>query len=143
MKLFLLLLALFVTTQAFGADVCSFTETSDFLDTIEAKNIKPSKRSKNHTRFTAQEKELIHQAIKSDRYYANVSIAEALIIFGDYYEGQMGSNAGELVYFKVDGKELILVHYWPGDNEYGAFFETVNGKTKLKAKITDSFIDCI
>ena len=58
---FLLAIALFITTNA--VDVCSFQETSDFKDTIEARNIKHVKKSTNPKHFTFIEKQMVHLTI--------------------------------------------------------------------------------
>lgn len=141
MKLFLALL--FITTNAFAINICKFEETSDFKDELEERGIRPARVSKNHKKFTSVEKQLIHRTVTLQSWLKNSTMKEALESFGDYYEGQQGSNAGEIEYYNIEGKQYILVHYWPGDNEYGAYYAiNKNGSFKLVAEINDSFIEC-
>ena len=74
-----------------------------------------------------------------------LSEAHALHIFGDYYEDETetGSDAGEIIYFKLASQKFITVHYWPGENEYGAIFEMKNGKIIHIANIGDGSIECL
>ncbi len=139
---FLLAVALFITTNAFAVDVCSFQETSDFKEAIAARNIKPSKKSMNPKRFTFIEKQMVHLTITLEGWLSGSTREEAIEIFGDYQEGKKGFNGGEILYFDISGKQIALVHYWPGENEYGAFFELKNGAYKLLANVTDSYITC-
>lgn len=141
MKL-LLTLALFITTNAFAVDICSFEETWEVSDALEAQGIKAHKTSKNHKRFTFAEKEMIHLTITLQDWLKGISRGEALETFADIYEGKQGSNAGEIKYYRINGKEVALVHYWPGDNEYGAYYELKNGAHRLIAEVSDSFITC-
>jgi hypothetical protein len=70
-------------------------------------------------------------------------VKDSLESFGDYYDGRPGPNAGEIVYYNIQGKQIVLVHYWPGENEYGAFYQiNKNASVKLMATISDSFISC-
>ncbi len=139
---FLLAVALFITTNAFAVDVCSFQETSDFRDALEARNIKSTKKSTNPKRFTFIEKQMVHLTITLESWLSGSTKEEAIEIFGDYHDGKKGFNAGEILYYEIEGKQMALVHYWPGENEYGAFFELKNGAYKLLAEVTDSFITC-
>lgn len=145
MKTFILL-AVLICTQAYGAfDVCKFEETFELTEAME-KSGKLTKTSNNHKHFTKTEKNLIFEAIESDEMYSGtITEAEALNIFGDYYDGSQttGSNAGEISYYTVGKQKFIIVHYWPGDNEYGGIFEVKNGKAAHIAIIGDSFIECI
>lgn len=141
MKL-ILLLAVLLSSQAFAANLCHFQETWEYVEALEAEGIKQTRTSRNHKRFTFLEKRMIHLAMTQDSYNKGVSQDEALILFGDYYNGRMGSNAGEIKYFQVKGAEIAIVHYWPGDNEYGAIFVVKNGSYRLLASLSDSFIEC-
>lgn len=141
MKL-LFTLALFITTNAFAVNLCSFQETWEFNEALEAQRIKPIRISKNHSRFTFAEKQMIHRTITLQDWLKGTSKEEAMQIFADFYNGRQGSNAGEIVYLNVNGKEIAVVHYWPGDNEYGAYYEIRNGAFRLIATIGDSFITC-
>lgn len=140
---FLMSLVFLISLNARAVDICSFEETSNFTDSLSIQNIKPVRVAKNHKKFTSIEKQLIHKMINLDEYRATRTVQESLEEFGDYYEGKMGSNAGEVVYYNFEGKQVILVHYWPGDNEVGAFFSiNKNGSFKLVATVSDSFISC-
>ena len=139
---FLLSLALLVTTNAFAIDLCSFEETWQFDEALEAQGIKPLKVSANHKTFTNVEKQLIYTMIIQQDWQAKSTMQEALEIFGDYYAGKQGANKGEIKYFNIKGQKLVVVHHWPGDNEVGAVFKHVNGQYFLIARIDDSFISC-
>lgn len=142
MKTLLTLLTL-ISFNAFAVDICSFEETSNFTDALTAQNIRPTRVAKNHKKFNSIEKQLIQKMINDQGYHGTLSIAQALEEFGDYYDRKQGSNAGEVVYYNLDGKQVILVHYWPGDNEVGAFFSiNKNGSFKFVANVSDSFISC-
>lgn len=138
----LILTFLFLTTSAFAQDICSFQETWEFKEALTAKGIKPTKKSTNHKRFTFIEKDMIHLTVTLQGWLNGVSREEALDNFNDMYEGQSGSLAGEIVYYTINGKKYALVHYWPGENEYGGFFEVKDRSYKLIAEISDSFIEC-
>lgn len=130
MKILTAIFCLLVTTQAFCFDLCSYQEISDL-------QLEKFKISKNPKRFTFAEKNLIHWSISLQSFYEGISRQEALKLFNE------GSNEGEVVYFQVEGVQLILVHYWPGDNEYGAFYELrTEGISRLLAKVEDGFITC-
>jgi hypothetical protein len=139
---FLLIIALFITTKAFAVNICELAETANFFDTVEAKKIKPVKTSKNHKRFTFVEKQMIHLSVTQQDYLKGITKEESLEKFGDFYQGKIGDSAGEILYYELSGKQVALVHYYPGDNEYGAFFVMKNGSYKLMARIDDSFITC-
>lgn len=138
----LILTFLMLTTSAFAQNICDFQETWDFKEALEANGIKPLKTSGNHGRFTFMEKDMIHLTITLQGWLNGLSQEEALATFADMYNGKIGSNAGEIVYYNINGKKYALVHYWPGDNEYGGFFEVKNRSYKLIAEINDSFIEC-
>lgn len=130
---FALLLALFITTNVFAVDICQFEETSDFRDSIESQGLKAVKLTTNSKKFTSVEKHLVHKTVTLQDYLKDLSQVEAVQEFAD----------GEIEYFNFEGNKIILVHYWPGDNEYGAFFKiNKNGSFKLLATVSDSFIEC-
>jgi hypothetical protein len=133
---FLIILALTLTTQAFAVDICQFNETWDFKQALISEGYKPTKTSKNHKRFTFIEKQMIHLTITLQDWLKGSSRDEALEMFG-----QDGED-GQVVYYVIGEKKYALVHYWPGDNEYGAFFELKNSTYRLVAYIGDSFIEC-
>lgn len=135
MKL-LLTLAFLITTNAFAVDICSETSTWDFAEALKAEGIRPSKIAKNHRRFTFTEKQMIHLTVTLQDYLNGTSRDEALAIFED------ASDAGEIKYYTIQGKQYALVHYWPGDNEYGAYFALTRNSFKLIASIEDGDIYC-
>lgn len=130
---FLIVIALTFTTQAFAANICNFQETWEFKEALKAEEIKATKISKNHKRFTFNEKRMIHLALTLQDWLSGISREEALEMF---------SPEGEIEYYSIGERTYALVHYWPGDNEYGAFFEVINGCYRLVAYIGDSFIEC-
>lgn len=137
------ILSLLLTTNAFAIDICSFEETFSFGKAFEAKRIRPVKTSKNHKRFTFLEKEMIHLTVTLQDWLKGASRQEALKIFADIREnGQPGDLAGEILYFRISGKEYAFALYYPGDNEYGAYFELKGSSYKLIAEIHDSEIIC-
>ncbi|HXH74665.1 MAG TPA: hypothetical protein VNJ08_06845 [Bacteriovoracaceae bacterium] len=131
MKTLIAIFTILLTTQAFAFDLCAFQETSEL-------NLEILKASQNPKRFTFAEKNLIHRTIALQSMYEGISKAEALVLFKE------GSSDGEITYFQMGDKQMILVHYWPGDNEYGAFYQIKpTGTAKLIARVGDSFISCI
>src|SRR5690554_2850821 len=141
----LVLMALILSFSAHASvDFCSFEETYQFFDELESQGIKHTKRARNHKRFTFLEKNLIHLTITLQSWYVGVSREEAILTFSHVDEyGQRGPNAGEVLYYQLGGKNYVLVHYWPGDNEYGAFYELkVAGSYELKGVIRDGGIYC-
>ncbi|HXH31128.1 MAG TPA: hypothetical protein VNJ01_09985 [Bacteriovoracaceae bacterium] len=142
---FLILFAFFLTAEAMAFDVCKFQDTNEFQGAVEAKKIQKIAEAKNHKAFNPFEKKLIHQTITSDTYFKNATVAQALRVFGDYYENstEEGSNSGSISYYRAGAKVIVLVHYWPGDNEVGAFLEVFpNGKTRVLATISDQWMTC-
>lgn len=126
MKL-LLAFVLLVTTNAFAVDLCSFEETWQFNEALSPVHV-----SDDHKAFNDHEKRLIHTIIGEQRWWAGADLEESLYIF----------RGGEIKYFNLKNQKLVLVHFWPGDNEYGAFFTHVNGQYYLVAKIEDGSIIC-
>lgn len=94
------------------------------------------KTSNFDTGFTALEKKLIHKVVTIQDYLSTNTAEQSLEDFG-------GSADGEIVYFKVGNKVIAKVHYWPGDNEYGAYVEVVGSKVLIHAEIGDSEIVCL
>lgn len=130
---FALLIALFVTTNAFATDICKFQETWEWKEAVEAEGAKPVRIAKNSKKFTSVEKHLVHKTVTLQEWLKELSLGEAVTEFAD----------GEIEYYNINGQQVILVHYWPGDNEYGAFFKiNKNGSFKLLANVSDSFIEC-
>jgi hypothetical protein len=132
---FIILLATLLSTQAFAFDMCSFHSTGHFIDVLESKGISHSRVSEDHNRFTFNEKKMIHLTITFQDWLQGASLDEALKVFGENY--------GEIIYYKVEGRTIALVHYFPGDNEYGAFYEVRGrGAFKFLAQVQDGDIYC-
>lgn len=127
-----------------STDFCSFDESYQYFDELKSQGIKHIKRTRNHKRFTFLEKNLIHLTITLQSWYVGVSREEAILTFSHVNEyGERGPNAGEVLYYQIGHKNFVLVHYWPGDNEYGAFYELkVAGSYELKGIIRDGGIYC-
>lgn len=143
---FAVLLFLFsMASSLYASEVCRFNTTEEIEDAVAIRQVKKIKISKNHRRFSEIEKELIWRAVSSDQAYRRIGREEALSLFADMAEGRRtpGANAGEIIYYQLGSKDIILVHYWPGDNEYGAYFELLpNNKFKMVATVSDSDIAC-
>lgn len=130
---FIVLLALIITSNAFAVDICKFEETWEVEQAFKVEGISPVRIAKDSTRFTSVEKHLIHKTVTLQSWLKNLSLAEAIEEFAD----------GEVEYYNIDGLKIILIHYWPGDNEYGAYYKiNKNGSFKLLATVSDSFIEC-
>jgi hypothetical protein len=130
---FILLTLISFSSQA--ANICDFEETSEFHAELRESKITSHKTSSNSKRFTFIEKDMIHLTMTLQESYNWFSAQDSLVEF---------SHGGEISYYQIDGKEYALVHYWPGDNEYGAFFE-LKGRSRayrLVAEIHDSSIYC-
>jgi hypothetical protein len=138
------IILILVSTQALAAfDVCSFNETSDLWEALKAEGIRPHKTSKNHTKFTFSEKQMIHLVVTLQDWLKGASKEEAMETFADMNNGKKGPNAGEIKYFRIEDREYALVHYWPGDNEFGAIFQIKrNNAYRFVAEVEDSFITC-
>lgn len=136
MKSFLIL-ALLITTSAF-ADICSFEDVYTFSETMKAENNRPYKITNDMKKLSSVEKELIHRTVSLETWRGPLSVQEAIEVFFDFWEGKPGTLQGYIEYYKYNGKKIVLVSYFPGDNEYGAFFV----ENKLIAKVNDSDIYC-
>lgn len=128
-------MSLLLSSQLFAQDICSYQETWEFEEALQASNIKTSKISKNHKRFLFVEKLMIHLTVTQEEWLSGSTREEALEIFGN-------GNDGKISYYQINGRTFALVQYWPGDNEVGAFFEMKESTFKLIASISDSFIRC-
>lgn len=140
----LIILSLFIATNAFAIDVCTFEETWMVESAMKEQKINPVLVVKDHKKFTSVEKKLVHKTVTLQYYTRDNTLEQSITDFSDRgNDGIRGANAGKIVYYNIEGKQLILVHYWPGDNEYGAFYSiNKNGSLKLVARINDSFIEC-
>jgi hypothetical protein len=143
MRLFLLI-TLFITTKAFAVDICQFPETSNFYTELKVQGIRPARISKNAKKFTSVEIKLINKTVRLQDRRNPTSLQETLEEFMDVQEGgKPGLNAGEILYYNFEGTQYLLVHYWPGENEYGAYYKlNKNGSFKLITQIIDSGIEC-
>ena len=144
MKLFLVLV-MFVSTQAHSSEVCRFKETVNFTEAVENGLGKKIHVSKDHSRFTTLEKKMIFQAVALQEWLEIKTQQDALNSFGDFNDGAMepGNMAGSVDYYEVKGQTIVLVTYFPGDNEYGSIFELkASGAAKMVASVEDSFISC-
>ncbi len=141
---FFILLSFFILNKAMALDVCSFKETWMFNDAMRVQKVKPNLVAKDHKKFNSMEKKLVHKTVALQAFSGEKTLLQSVDDFADImYDGTRGANAGKISYFNIEGKQLILVHYWPGENEYGAFFSiNRNGSLKLLARISDGFIDC-
>ena len=128
---FVTLLFFFIVTNSYAAN-CS--------QEMQALQYNPHgyvelKTSNFETGFSALEKRLIHKVVTIQDYLSENSAEQSLEDFG-------GSADGEIVYFKVGNKVMAKVHYWPGDNEYGAYIEVFGSKVLVHAHIGDGDINC-
>lgn len=140
---FLLAILAFISFEVSAVEICAFEETSNFAHSLEIMNIKPVRVAKNHKKFTSVEKKLIHKMINLQSYRGTYTLNESLAAFADSDGERPGPNRGEISYYNFEGTQVILVHYWPGDTEVGAFFSiNKNGSFKLVAEVSDSEIIC-
>ena len=141
---YLLLLSFFMINRAFAVDVCSFQETWQFDEAMKKEKIKPGRVVTDHKKFTSVEKKLVHKTVTLQYHTSDNTLEQSLEDFVDLMsDGSRGANAGKIIYYNIEGMQLILVHYWPGDNEYCAFYLiNKNGSLKLLGRINDSFIEC-
>ncbi len=129
---FITLLFFFVATQSFAATKCS--PEMQALQ-FNRHGFVEFKTSNFDTGFTAIEKKMIHKAVLQQDYLSSNTEAQSLEDFG-------GSADGEIKYYKVGRKVIAQVHYWPGDNEFGAYVEVIGSKILVHASIGDSEIIC-
>ncbi len=127
---------MFFSLNAFALHPCEFEMTQDFREALTASGVKPLKVSKAPSKFRFIEKQMIHLTISLQEWLSGVSRNEALELFVE------DRNDGEILYYHLDGKDIALVHYYPGDNEYGAFIEMKGSAFALLAEIRDSDIYC-
>lgn len=132
----LLLLSMLFSLNAFALHPCEFEMTQDFRETLNASGIKPLKVSRAASKFRFIEKQMIHLTISLQEWLSGISRNEAIELFVEDH------NDGEILYYNLDGKDIALVHYYPGDNEYGAFVELKGSAFILLAEIRDSDIYC-
>lgn len=128
MKL-IIALFFFIFTQAYAHEICRFNEVHEFTAVKKA-----TKTQRAVSRMTFVEKNLVHRAVTLQSYLSGVSKEEALKNFAE--------ADGEILHYTINGKNYALVHYYPGDNEFGGFFEVTGNAFKLIAEINDSYISC-
>lgn len=137
---FLVLVSLFVSSQVFALDLCQLRDTYEFDEAVRFARLKPTRSISSN--FSPLEKRMIHHAVTLQPSRSRLNQDAALRAFGDIFDGYRGPNPGEIIYYQVNGQKLALVHYWPGENEYGAFFFVGTGTSKIVARIDDSDISC-
>jgi hypothetical protein len=96
----------------------------------------------DHYFWTDTQKKMIHATVTLQSYLSDATEEESLEYFGDFSGCEVGTSAGEIEYLKVGKKIIAKVHYWPGDNEYGAYVEVVGSKVLVHAEIHDGDIIC-
>lgn len=127
------LLFFFVVTNTYAATKCS--PEMQVLQ-FNRHGFVELKTSNFDTGFSAFEQKMIHKVVTLQDYLTTNTPEQSLEDFG-------GSSDGEIIYFKVGNKILAKVHYWPGDNEYGAYVEVIGSKILIHATIGDSEIACL
>lgn len=141
MKSFLIA-ALLVTTNAFAFNICDYKDVADLYQDLHQANIRSYKTSSHKTGFTNDEKKLIHATIILQSWQNDSTQTEALNTFLDMWEGRVGSLAGSLEYYVIGGQKIVHAQYFPGDNEYGAFWVLNKKSPQLLAVIEDSEVYC-
>lgn len=137
-----LLIALFITSNAFAFNICDYDDAAYLYRAMHAAKITPYLESTHKSGFNKSEKKLIHQTLILEEWQNHYNEAEAMEAFLDMWEGRIGDLAGAIDYFKINGDKIVHVYYYPGDNEYGAFWVDKNGQFKLVARIEDSSVIC-
>ncbi len=140
MKAFILSLLL-TTTHAFAFNVCDYDDWGVLLQEMHRSNIHPMKYA-DVRNLSQKELKLIHKTIQQTEWSTDYTEQEALEEFLEMWEGRVGELAGEISYYHLNGKILISVIYYPGDNVYGAYWYEKNGRFELVAHIDDSSIVC-
>ena len=129
-------MALLFSVNAFAFHPCDFEMTQDFKEAVQASGIKPNKVSKTPSKFRFIEKQMIHLTVSLQDWLSGIGRKEALELFVE------DRNDGEILYYQLDEREIALVHYYPGDNEYGAFLELKGSAFSVLAEVRDSDIYC-
>lgn len=145
MKNFILSLALLSSSAFANQEICRFDSTPDFHEAMENSKVgRQVGMNADHGNFAPLENTMIYQTVTGQEWQRDLSMEQALGEFADYneYEPGPGSMAGEILYYKIKDSRFALVHYWPGENEYGAFFELKSGSATMIAEINDGDITC-
>lgn len=132
MKIFSLLF-LFVSFQALATNVCEYKDSHEFDEKHEKSIV--SKNDGN--RLSSFERKMIFEFMKKDSWR---EIKDGLQAVREFFEGYSG---GEIVYYKIENKMIAKLHFYPGDNEYGIFYELSAGNFKELAEIQDGDIYCL
>lgn len=132
-----ILIFFFLFTQAF-AGTCS-PEVTWIHESGEAK---PFKTAQNPAKYTQVEKQMIHKTVGS-----HLPLSKAVNAFADlgsYNDpSRPGSNAGDIQYFSAKGKVIAYVRHYPGDNEYGFYFQiSSDNKIKVVGGVSDGDLYC-
>jgi hypothetical protein len=130
---FVLVFALFISSNVLAFNVCQFQETTDMYDFFKSQNLKAVRIAKNSQNLTSVEKHLVRKSLTQQLSFKNLSEAQALTEFA----------GGEIEYYNLEGQQMIFVRYWVGENEYGGFFKiNKNGSFKLMATVSYGLIEC-
>ena len=141
---YLALSLMLMASQAFAFDVCSLSDTGALEDAVTANQLKVLHTAEPFG-FDQLERSMIFAMISKDDWNEIHSEEEAVLHFEDRNaeELEAGTNAGEIIYYAAGSKKIAMVHYYPGDNEYGALFEVKNGTHQMLATIGDGEINCL
>lgn len=148
MKSFTLALLL-SASSAFAFDICTFESTADFTDFAEQSGINNIVLS--GPKFSPLFRKVIRntmnvyqgQVFEDGQFYRNEEVAVREFLDWDSRENVPGSNGGDISLFTIEGKKIAMVHFYPGDNEYGSFYEIkANGTFNHLATIGDGEINC-
>ena len=92
--------------------------------------------------LSSENKKLIYQTLNLWPWEHDLSEAELLKSFQSLQEGRISIISGSIETFKVDGLTIVLVRYYPGYKEYGAFWWKAGNQFILITKIEDSYLMC-
>ena len=140
---FIILFSALLTSNVFAANVCKFSDTVEFQAAVDAGKIRITRQADKLHHFNPFDKKVIFATIKSDKHQNVRNQTEAIELFMDMRNGKIGSNSGIISYYRFGNQSLVLAHYYPGENEYGAIVDVTNGQTKVIALIGDGAIDCL
>jgi hypothetical protein len=130
---FVLVFALFISSNVFAFNICQFQETIDMYDFFKAQNLKAVRIAKNSQNLTSVEKHLVRKTLTQQLWFKNLTEDQALTEFA----------GGEIEYYNLEGQQIIFVRYWQGDNEFGGFFKiNKNGSFKIMATVSYGLIEC-
>lgn len=142
MKIFLLALSI-LSTQAFAFEVCSLTDTGALNDAVSAGEMQHLRTVEAGSNYETIEKNLITETMLAQDFGV-VDQVSAILLFEDREldETTTGGHAGSIEYYLAGQRKFVMVHFYPGDNEYGSLFE-LRGRAVLPlATIGDGEINC-